>query len=109
MVNEVPERLWTYLIANFITKLSLVVEKDAILVVYNRLFRMTYFITITEEITVEKLVRLFKDNVWKLHGLPESVILDRELQFAVELTKELDRILDIKTKLLTSFNLQIDS
>ena len=109
MVNEVLERLRTHLMANFITKLPLVVEKDAILVVYNRLFRMTYFITITEEITVEKLVRLFKDNVWKLHGLPESVILDRELQFAVELTKELDRILDIKTKLLTSFNLQIDS
>ena len=79
MVNEVPERLWTYLIANFITKLSLVVEKDAILVIYNRLFRMTYFIAITKGITAEKLVRLFKDNVWKLHGLSESMILDREL------------------------------
>ena len=84
-------------------------RERAILVVCNRLFRMTYFIAITEEITAEKLVRLFKDNVWKLHGLPESVILDKKLQFVVELTKELDRILDIETKLLTSFHSQIDS
>ena len=38
---------------------------------------MSYFVATTEKITVEVLVRLFRDNVWKLHGLPESVISDR--------------------------------
>jgi len=33
MVNEVPERLWTHLIVDFITKLLLVAGKDIILVV----------------------------------------------------------------------------
>jgi len=46
--------------------------------------------------------------MWKLHRLPESVILDRGPQFAVELIKELNRMLEIETKLLTSFHLQID-
>ena len=31
-----------------------------------------------EEISVEELVRLFRNNVYKLHELPENVILDRK-------------------------------
>ena len=38
---------------------------------------MSYFVATTEKITVEELARLFRDNMWKLHGLLESVISDR--------------------------------
>ena len=62
---------------NFITKLLVVAGKDAILVVCNRLSKITYFVATTEGTSAEGLVRLFKDNVWKLHGLPESMVLDR--------------------------------
>jgi len=51
---------------------------------------MVYFVVITKEISVEGLARLFRDNMWKLYRLPESVILDRRPQFAIELTKELN-------------------
>ena len=34
-----------------------------------------YFVTTTEETSAEELARLFRDNVWKLHGLPESIVL----------------------------------
>jgi len=63
---------------DFITKLLLVAGKDAILVVYNRLSKMTHFVATTEGTLAEGLTRLFKDNVWKLHGLLESIISDRE-------------------------------
>jgi len=46
--------------------------------------------------------------VWKLHGLPESVVLDRGPQFAAELTKELNKMLGIQTKLSTAFHPQTD-
>jgi len=46
--------------------------------------------------------------MWKLHELLESVILDREPQFAVELMKELNRMLGIKMKLSTVFYPQTD-
>ena len=46
--------------------------------------------------------------MWKLYGLPESVILDRGPQFAVELIKKLNIILGIKMKLLTFFYSQTD-
>jgi len=62
-LSEVLKKLWTHLILDFITKLLLVTRKDAILVVCNRLSKMTHFVAITEELLVEGLVRLFKDNV----------------------------------------------
>ena len=55
-----------------------------------------------------RLVWLFKDNMWKLHGLLESIVSDRGPQFAVEIMKELNSILDIETKLSTLFHPQTD-
>ena len=69
---------------------------------------MTHFVATTEGMSVEGLARLFWDNVWKLHRLPESVVLDRGPQFAAELIKELNRMLGIKTKLSTAFHPQTD-
>ena len=93
---------------NFITKLPLVAGKDVILVVCDRLLKIAHFMATTEEMTVERLARLFRDNIWKLHGLPESVISNREPQFAVELTRELNKMLEIEMKLLMAFHPQTD-
>ena len=97
-----------HIMVDFITKLPVVAGKDAILVVCDRLSKMTYFMTTTEEMSAKGLARLFRDNVWKLHELPESVVLDRGPQFAVELTKELNRMLGIETRLSTAFYPQTD-
>ena len=107
-LSEVPKKLWTHLIVDFITKLPLVAGKDAILVVCNRLFKMTHFVATTEGTLAKRLARLFRDNVWKLYGLPESMVLDRRPQFVVELTKELNKMLGIETRLSTVFHPQTD-
>ena len=88
---------------DFITKLLLVAKKDTILVMCDRLSKMTHFVATTEGTSAEGLARLFRDNVQKLHGLPESMMSDRRLQFAAELTKKLNRMLGIEIKLLISF------
>jgi len=105
-LREILEKLWTHLMVDFITKLPLIARKDMILVVCNRLSKITYFVVTTEGTLVKGLARLFRDNIWKLHGLPESMTSDREPQFAAELTKKLNRILGIETKLLTAFHPQ---
>ena len=46
--------------------------------------------------------------MWKLHELLESVILDRGPQFTVGLTKELNKMLGIETKLSTAYHPQTD-
>ena len=107
-LSEVLEKPQTYLMVDFIMKLPVVAKKDAILVVCDWLSKMTHFVATTEGTSAEGLARLFRDNVQKLHGLPESVVLDRGPQFVAELTKKLNRMLGIETKLLTAFHLQID-
>ena len=107
-LSEILEKPWTHLIVDFITKLPLVAGKDVILVVCNRLSKMTYFVTTTKETLAERLARLFRDNIWKLHGLPESIVLDIGPQFAVKMTKELNSMLEIEMKLSTAFYPQTD-
>jgi len=70
---------------------------------------MTHFVATTEETLVKELTWLFRDNMWKLHRLLESVVLDRRPQFATELIKKLNKILGIETKLSTSFHPQKDN
>jgi len=106
MPNSIPEKPWTHISADFITKLPLAQGYDSILVVVDRLTKMVYFIPTTEKTSAEGLARLFRDNVWKLHGLPESIILDRGPQFVVGLIKELNKMLGIKSKLSTAFHPQ---
>ena len=57
---------------------------------------------------VEELARLFRENMQKLHGLLDSVISNRRPQFVAELTKELNKMLKIKTRLLMVFHPQTD-
>jgi len=106
--NEVPERLWQHILVDFITKLPMSKGHDSILVVCDRFSKMSHFVAMTEKTTAEELVKLFRDNVWKLHGLPESVILDRGPQFAAGLMKELNKMLGIETKLSTAYHLETD-
>jgi len=108
MPNSIPERPWTHILADFITKLPLAQGYDSILVVVDRLTKMVHFVPTTEKTSVEGLARLFRDNVWKLHGLPESIISDREPQFTAGLMRELNEMLGIKSKLLTVFHPQTD-
>jgi len=109
MLNLIPEKAWSHISADFITKLPLVQEYDAILVVVDRFTKMGHFIPTTERTSTEGLARLFRDNIWKLHGLLDSIILDRGPQFAAGVMKKLNRMLGIETKLLMAFYPQTDS
>jgi len=93
---------------DFITKLPVVAGKDGILVVCDWLSKMMHFVTTTEGTLAEGLARLFRDNIWKLHGLLESLVSDREPQFTAELIKELNKMLGIETRLSTAFHPQMD-
>ena len=107
MPNSIPEKAWSHISADFIMKLPLAQGYNAILV--DRFTKMEHFIPMTERTSAEGLAHLFRDNVWKLHGLPDSIISDRGPQFAAGIMKELNGMLGIKTKLSTAFHPQTDS
>ena len=93
---------------DFITKLLMSKGHDSILVVCNRFSKMSHFVAMTEKMMVEELAKLFRDNIWKLYGLLESVISDRGPQFVAGLTRELNKMLGIETKLSMAYHPQTD-
>ena len=108
MSNIVPEKPWSYIIADFITKLPLAQGYDVILVVCDRITKIAHFMPTTEKTLAERVARLFWNNIWKLHGLPKSIIMDRGAQFAAGMMKELNQMLGIDTKLSIVYHLQTD-
>ena len=77
MPNTILEKLWSHILADFITKLPLAQKYNAILVVCDCFSKIAHFIATIEKTSAEGLAKLFQDHVWKLHGLPESIISDR--------------------------------
>jgi len=108
MPNTIPEKPWSHILADFITKLLLAQGYDAILVVCDWFSKMAHFIATMEKTSAEGLARLFQDHIWKLHGLLESIISDKGVQFAVGMMKELNNLLGIQMKLSTAYHPQMD-
>jgi len=104
MPNSIPDKAWTHISADFITKLPLAQGYDSILVVVDRFTKMAHFVSTAEKTMAKGLARLFRDNVWRLHGLPESIISDKGPQFTAGLIRELNGLLGIETKLSTAFH-----
>jgi len=69
---------------------------------------MAYFIVTIEKTSAERLVRLFRNHIWKLYRLLESIISDKEVQFAAEMIRELNELLRIQTKLSMAYHPQMD-
>ena len=108
MPNSIPDKAWTYILVDFITKLPLVQGYDSILVMVDWFTKIAHFVPTTEKTMAKGLARLFRDNVWQLHELSESIILDRGPQFATGLMRESNGLLEIETRLLTAFHPQTD-
>jgi len=63
MPNTIPEKPWSHISADFITKLPLAQGYDTILVICDRFSKMAHFIATTEKTSAEGLAKLFRDHV----------------------------------------------
>jgi len=63
MPHSIPDKVWTHILADFITKLPLAQGYDSVLVVVDQFTKMSHFVPTTEKTTTEGLARLFRDNV----------------------------------------------
>jgi hypothetical protein len=62
---------------DFITDLPLTTKKDSIFVVVDRLKKMVHIIPCTKIVIGEKTTKLFLDNIYRIHGLPNDIVSDR--------------------------------
>lgn len=59
--------------------------KSLILVVVDRLTKYAHFMALAHPYTTKHVAQVFLDNVYKLHGLPETITSDRDLVFTSQL------------------------
>ena len=77
-----PEASRDCVTADRITKLPKIKQGfTAILVVVDRLTKMTHFMPCKNECTAHDIARLFVDNIWKHHGMPLRTTTDRGPEF----------------------------
>lgn len=106
--NPVPTDIWQTITVDLITGLPECQGYNAILVTIDRLSKMVHTAPTNDTVTAEGVARIFRDIVWKHHGLPESVISDRGPQFVSQFMRELNSILGIKTSASTAYHPQTD-
>ena len=102
----VPEHPWQHISWDFVTGLPEADGKDAVLVVVCRLTKMRHLIPCSERTSAKDLADLFVANVWRLHGLPETIVSDRGSTFASEFWSQLCSRLGIQPRLSTAFHQQ---
>jgi hypothetical protein len=81
---------------------------DTVMVVINSLGKRTHFIPTHTTVTAEGTARLFLKEVWKHHGTPLQVVLDRGPQVISKFTTELYHLLGIKIASSTTYHPQTD-
>jgi transposase InsO family protein len=81
---------------------------DSIFVVVDRLPKMAHFMPCNKTVIGEETTRLFIDNIYKYHGLPNNIISNHGLQFTLKFWQSLFKILKVKIKLSSAYHPQID-
>lgn len=104
----VPQKRWESVSMDFIVGLPQSEGFDAILVCVDRLTKMAHFMPCTSEIDSAGTAKLFRDTVFRIHGLPSNIVSDRGTQFTSKFSRALCKILNISQNLSTSFHPQTD-
>lgn len=110
----IPEKPWTDISVDFVVQLPKTKRgNNSLMVVVDRLSKERHYIPCSagdeeEGLSAEATAWMFYTHIWRLHGLPMTVVSDRGSQFVNGLWEYLCRILGIKAKLSTAFHPQTD-
>ena len=104
----VPDQRWQDISIDFVTGIPTVKGANAICNIVDRLSKERHHIATDKEIDAERLAELFVHHVWKLHGLPRSIISDRGTQFVNDFWKFLCKRLGISVRLSTAWHPETD-
>ncbi|CAA7394099.1 unnamed protein product [Spirodela intermedia] len=88
----IPEKIWEELLMDFIEGLPLVSRFNTILVVVDRLSKYAYFSALKHPFTVADVSQIFVRDVVKLHGVPNTLLSDRDWIFLSTFWQELFRL-----------------
>ncbi|GJS44410.1 putative reverse transcriptase domain-containing protein [Tanacetum coccineum] len=106
---HIPEWKWDNITMDFITELPRTKSgHDTIWVVVDRLTKTTHFLAIREDYSIEKLARLYIEEIVARHGVPVSIISDRDGRFTSRFWQTLQKALGMRLDMSTAYHPQTD-
>jgi len=104
----VPERIWDDLSLDFITGLPKSQGFETIMVVVGRLSKYVHFVPLKHPFTARSVAELFVKEIVRLHGVPNSLVSDRDPLFMSQFWQEFFKLQGTKLQMSTAYHPQSD-
>ena len=104
----IPKAVWTDISMDFIEALPKVGGKSVILTIVDRFSKYAHFVALAHPYSAETVAQAFFSEIVRLHGIPQSIVSDRDPVFTSTFWKELMRLSGVKLQMTTAFHPQSD-
>jgi hypothetical protein len=104
----IPNRPWSSIAMDFVGPFPLSNDFDYVWVILDRFTSLVHLVPTTTKVTASKLATLFIEHIVRLHGLPDSIVSDRDSKFTAQFWAETHRLLGVQLLKSTAFHPQTD-
>ena len=106
---QLPEQKWSDISLDFIMGLPVSEKKnDGILTVVDRATKMVHLVPVQQTITAADTARIYWDYIGRLHGIPRSIVSDRDPRFVSKFWREFWKILGSRLRMFSAHHPQTD-
>ncbi|GKD04547.1 ty3-gypsy retrotransposon protein [Tanacetum coccineum] len=105
----IPEWKWERIAMDFVTKLPRTSGgHDTIWVIMDRLTKFAHFLPMREDYRIDRLARLYLNEIVARHGVPISIISDRDSRFTSRFWQSMQEALGTRLDMSTAYHPQTD-
>jgi len=104
----IPQRPWNSIVMDFVGPFPEQGEHDYLWVVLCRMTSLVHLVPVTTTIWALHIAWLFVKEIVCLHGLPETIVSDRDTKFTSQFWREMHQLLGVKLLMSTAFHPQMD-
>ena len=106
---EVAEWKWEHVMMDFVTHLPWTQRRhDVVWVIVDRLTKSAHFLAVQMTFTLEEFYQLYIHEIVRLHGVPVSIVSDRDPRFTAHFWKSFQKAMGTRLMMSTAFHPQTD-
>ena len=106
---EVAEWKWEHVTMDFVTHLPWTPQgHDAIWVIVDRFMKSAHFLVVRMTFTLERFCQLYIREIVQQHGVPVSIVSDRDPRFTAHFWKSFQKAMGTRLTMSTAFHPQTD-